>query len=203
MNEYLAERQAKHDALHTLAQQIAAHLPEEWTYQPPVLREEEYPSERAQITHTDGAVIHLSRGRWNNAGRLNVSGIYPSDVTLDGDHPSITLADNRPPEKLAREIQRRFVPAYLTRWQKAQEQCARNAQVRTQIQDVAEQLAGITGYPVEQIRYERSGFSATLSSNPAKLIVTYQGQVEIHATVNPTLACRLLKQIMEDAPDAL
>jgi hypothetical protein len=97
--------------MNALAQQIAAHLAG-WTPEPcegPWL---------AYLVHADGPKLALRHDK----GRVKVFGTWP--VGTNGQHfypynqsADISCAISRAPHAIAREIERRLLPAYLPLWQ--------------------------------------------------------------------------------------
>ena len=97
--------------MHALAQQIAAHLAG-WT------AEAHDGVWLAYLAHADGPKLALRQDK----GRVKVMGTWP--VGTNGAHfyPYNTSADiscalDRGPHAIAKEIQRRLLPAYLPLWQ--------------------------------------------------------------------------------------
>ena len=60
-------------------------------------------------------------------------------------HLHITVARNRPPEKIAAEIQRRFLPWYLAEYAKQTERIAEYNAARDRQQGIAAELAALLG----------------------------------------------------------
>lgn len=183
------------DKLCILAASIANHLPG-WTA--------EIPSPGTDILHTrnvylgraDGAGIALA-WIWNQPGLVEVSGRYPIDVSNYRDRPRIRLAADRPPANLAKEITRRFLPAYLPCWEEAQAQLISLRQAEARVRYTAEVCAQVVGLPLDQIRYEASR-SATLYTPVGKVTVEYAGTVQLHSkSLQPIVALDILKRLME------
>ncbi len=82
-------------------------------------------------------------------GRLCISGIWPSDSTHQQCTPDkplhISVARNRPPEKIAADLQRRFLPWYTAAYAAQTEQTARRNDRRTRQQEVTVELAALLG----------------------------------------------------------
>ena len=82
-------------------------------------------------------------------GRLYLSGCWPTDsehrVHGPNKHLHITIARNRPPEKIAAEIQRRFLPWYRVAYAEQAELAARRNAARNRQQEVTVELAAILG----------------------------------------------------------
>ncbi len=82
-------------------------------------------------------------------GRLYLSGCWPTDsehrVHGPNKHLHITIARNRPPEKIAAEIQRRFLPWYTAAYAEQAELAVQCNAARNRQQEVTVELAAILG----------------------------------------------------------
>jgi len=82
-------------------------------------------------------------------GRLCISGTWPTDSEhrLHGPdkHLRITIARDRPPEKIAADIQRRFLQWYTAAYAEQVERVKQHNAVRTRRQEVAVELAALLG----------------------------------------------------------
>ena len=82
-------------------------------------------------------------------GRLYLSGCWPTDsehrVHGPNKHLHITIARNRPPEKIAAEIQRRFLPWYTVAYAEQAKLAAQRNAARNRQQEVTVELAAILG----------------------------------------------------------
>jgi len=82
-------------------------------------------------------------------GRLYLSGTWPQDsehrVHGPDKHLHITVARNRPPEKIAAEITRRFLPWYLAAYAEQTERVANCNAARNRQQEVTVELAALLG----------------------------------------------------------
>jgi hypothetical protein len=112
-----------HDALYALGQAIAAALGTAWTLTP--LPEG---CRWVELRHTEGYGFHLSNS-WPR-GRLTISGLWPHSATGEsfapwGHRAKITVTPIKTGAQIARDITRRFLPAYLPQWR---EQSARRDQ---------------------------------------------------------------------------
>ncbi len=96
-------------------------------------------------------------------GRLYLSGCWPTDsehrVHGPNKHLHITIARNRPPEKIAAEIQRRFLPWYRVAYAEQAELAVQRNAARNRQQEVTVELAVILG----------SEASRRLQSNPNQI----------------------------------
>jgi hypothetical protein len=57
-----------------------------------------------------GGCINLIFDSWGKKGRILISGDYPRDTRTKA--PSITIAETKTPEQIAKDIKRRFLPVY-------------------------------------------------------------------------------------------
>ena len=185
------------DNLCTLAIDIAEHLPG-WAADIPALQADEYLPRFVYLGRNDGAGIALGYIR-NNPGRVEISGRYPHEAFLSPDRPSITLSTLRPPENLAREITRRFLPDYLVRWEEAQAQVTSLRQAEARVKYTAELCAQIVALPLDHIRYHQpQATGATLYTAVGKLTVEWSGTIRLETkSLQPTVALEILKRLME------
>jgi len=101
-----------------------------------------------------GALIDsIGRGIHVNAtqakGRLYLSGMWPTDSDHQQHMPDkplhITIARNRPPEKIAAEIERRFLPWYLAAYAEQLKRAEQRNAARTRQQEITVELAAVLG----------------------------------------------------------
>jgi len=101
----------------------------------------------AVLTDGNGRGIHVNATQAK--GRFYLSGCWPydSENRMHGPdkHLHITVARNRPPEKIAAEIQRRFLPWYLATYAEKVEQVAKYNAARDRQQDLVIELAALLG----------------------------------------------------------
>jgi hypothetical protein len=115
----------KIEKFHTLAQQIAANL-EGWTYEGRDLDDSnDWKNHFAYLKHTSGACVSLNLHCREN--RINVGGEYfdkngSSFPYRDKRADTITISPDREPRTLAKDILRRFIPAYLEAYALGQQQ---------------------------------------------------------------------------------
>ncbi len=101
----------------------------------------------AVLTDGNGRGIHVNATQAK--GRLYLSGTWPYDsenrVHGPDKHLHITVARNRPPEKTAAEIKRRFLPWYLAEYAKQAERVKEYNAARDRQQQLAAELAALLG----------------------------------------------------------
>ena len=121
-----------------ICEQIATQFPD-WT----LSKSGESYDYRHTLTHASGMQISLSTSKYDKQPRLNVTTwtwpkytkqdrgqertetVTPSSLWNPKESgPSITCALNRPAEKLAAEIRRRFLPEYERVWQRCTERAS-------------------------------------------------------------------------------
>jgi hypothetical protein len=105
--------------------------------------------------HTWCAVLidDVGRGIHVNAtqakGRLYIGGMWPIDSDRQQHRPDkplhITIARNRPPEKIAAEIERRFLPWYLAAYAEQLKWAEQHNTSRNRQQEVTVELAALLG----------------------------------------------------------
>ena len=128
--------------LQTYAEYVARFLPPGWT----VSKQHD---RAVKLEHESGAAFSIL-SMWNKPGRVRISGWWPRG--LDGHHyvpndqPEITCAIARGPEAVARDIERRFLSAYLPlyRERKAAQEASdeRDMWANRAAADLAEVLGG-------------------------------------------------------------
>jgi hypothetical protein len=129
-----------HVNLGTLAQRIARNL-EGWTREQP-------PNENVRnswqlLAGPGGAKLHL---RYDKP-RLWIGGVYPRDggaiyPSDDKERPAeITVSAQREPRAIAREIERRFLPAYLVAYRRGLEMLDKARAYQQSKKDLAVKLA--------------------------------------------------------------
>jgi hypothetical protein len=109
----------------------------------------------AYADHTWCAVLRDGTGKGIHVnstqakGRLYLSGIWPCDSDRQQCTPDkrlhITVARNRPPEKIAAEIARRFLPWYTAAYAEQAERAAKHNAARNRQQEVTVELAALLG----------------------------------------------------------
>ena len=109
----------------------------------------------AYADHTWCAVLRDGTGKGIHVnstqakGRLYLSGIWPCDSDRQQCTPDkrlhITVARNRPPEKIAAEIARRFLPWYTAAYAEQTDRAAQHNAARNRQQEVTVELAALLG----------------------------------------------------------
>lgn len=100
------------------------------------------------LTHADGRQMFLHR-LWNDKSRVTVTASYPREAERryhfrdDGDRVSISVAMSRGAEVIAREITRRFLPAYDVVYAKVMEAARRHDEAAKDARTVAERFVAI------------------------------------------------------------
>jgi hypothetical protein len=130
----------------TLAQKIACNL-EGWTWEEP--KNEADRDSRQLLVGPAGARLHLRYDKYG--GRIAIHGEYPRDGGTiypwnDKDRPSaITVSAQREPNAIARDIERRYLPAYLAAYRNGVE-LLNKARAHDQTKkDLAARLAKLCG----------------------------------------------------------
>jgi len=123
----------------------------------------------AYADHTWCAVLKDSNGRGIHVnmtqakGRLYISGMWPWTSDRQQFRPDkcqhVTIARNRPPDKIAAEIQRRFLPWYTAAYAEQAKRVKQHNASRNRQQEVTVELAAILG----------EGASRRMQSNPNQI----------------------------------
>jgi len=94
-----------------------------------------------------GRGIHVNATR--SRGRLYLSGMWPTTSNRDTCRPDkcehVTIARGRPPEKIAADIQRRFLPWYTAAYAEEAERVSRQEAARDRQSELATELAALLG----------------------------------------------------------
>jgi hypothetical protein len=165
-----------------LAQKIARYL-DGWTWKKPC-REE---SQRywQTLAGPDGAQLHL--GYDDHRGRLEIGGVYPRDGSSiypwnDQDRPGdITISARRDPQAIAKDIQRRFLPAYLAAYLKGLEMLHKAKAYQDAKKELAARLAALCGADldrngVEFTKYHLDSFGVQVRvDSPDQVLITIAG----------------------------
>ena len=109
----------------------------------------------AYADHTWCAVLRDGTGKGIHVnstqakGRLYLSGMWPSTSDREACRPDkcqhITVARDRPPEKIAAEIERRFLPWYTAAYAEESERVRRHNEARNRQHELTADLAAILG----------------------------------------------------------
>jgi hypothetical protein len=145
----------------TFSRRIADHLPG-WNWQQ---HDKVYFQDSLQmLAGSEGAKIDLHFDKQH--GRICIGGVYPIDGNgvypgNDKDRPTdITVSARREPIAIAREIQRRFLPAYLAAYRKGLEQFTKAKACEQRRKDLANKLATLCGGGQHLRGFEFSHFGA-------------------------------------------
>jgi hypothetical protein len=101
------------------------------------------------LSGPDGAQLHLRLDQRH--GRLCVSGVYPRDGGAifpwhDKDRPNaIRISAQREPRTIAKDIERRYLPAYLSAYRKGLEMFTKARADEKANRDLAAKLARLSG----------------------------------------------------------
>lgn len=156
-----------------LADEIAAHLPGAWTaHQAP----KDYGPERdtrAFLRDSEGHEIRLVLGVgryglapqgkihiWGHYGEDNGKVVLPRDVGAigyDEKPPEINISASKTPERIARDIERRFLADYLTAWAACREMIEAREAHRAAVRANAETIAERAGVGPGSITYDADG----------------------------------------------
>ena len=94
-----------------------------------------------------GKGMHISATQAK--GRLYISGMWPTDSDHQQCNPDkplhISIARNRPPEKIAADLQRRFLPWYTAAYAEQAERATRQNDRRNRQQEITVELAALLG----------------------------------------------------------
>lgn len=202
-----------------IARQVARLLGEGWSFQ-----EKRTPDGRlcwwSEIWHKDGYGLHLSSDRTGK--RLVVSGEWPKDAkgetyrpssyshSTDPQAPEITVSKDRPADQIAKDITRRFLPAYLRAWTAMKERARASDEYEAAKGSLIDRLAVIPGmrryqYPHWGSRKEdRLDFSSG-AGGPGRYV---HGDVEVFRDnvnikvngLDPDTAEKVLRLICESLP---
>jgi hypothetical protein len=207
-DEYPIDRDAKPDKqLGEIVRALAELIPG-WEYQP--AGEHDY-SDWGQLTRADGAGVYFR----NDSGRIEVAGEWPRAQNQGQmfspnsyqatEYSRITVALKRSAEAIAADIERRFLPGYLSEYAQKVEQrdeYDRKTQAQTEI---TQRLAAIVGVEV------RSGYNPYHPGEVAdtfygptncalrKCVVQYDGEAELEIRCDEATAAAILRLLIGPA----
>jgi hypothetical protein len=130
--------------------------------------------------HVEGwprSSVSLSYGRYPNEGRITVTAYTSHDSSIyryGEKHLSITIAATRPADQIVKEIQRRFVPAFLENAKKAEEIQKRRDAYDQRLQAC---LVRLKGEALDDV--ERANGRVTLHLDSVWGTVQYGGDDEV------------------------
>lgn len=101
----------------------------------------------AVLIDSIGREIHVNATQAK--GRFCLGGMWPTDSDHQQHIPDkplhITIARNRPPEKIAAEIERRFLPWYLAAYAEQLKRAEQHNAARARQQEITVELAALLG----------------------------------------------------------
>ena len=163
--------------------------------------EESYQNQ-AKLTQGN-IVINIRNGGYQSEHKISISGSYPKDchdgISYHGlKNPHINCADSKTPEQIARDIQKRFLPAYLEDLQKVIEMNTKTQQYADARYQIIKTLADLLG--VEPEKDHRNEYSLRLPSQLyyrhcglQKIEVDYYGtRVDLKLELTPEQAIKVL-----------
>ncbi len=143
-----------------------------------------------------GAAIHFHA--IYSSKRVAISGSYPDGFGPYRDERlSITVNMGRDPKVIARDIQRRFLDAYLQKFTEAQDQAYRAATAQAKAHDVADELALALGSQAQHGRdnsriWSRYGSFVVCPSSEEPYIT-----VERFYNLSPALALKVARALAQ------
>lgn len=148
-----------------------------------------------KIALPEGAGLCLNVSPYNHRERVVISGTYPHAYNLVRTStlaPAITVALNRGPEAIVKEITRRFLPAYLASYATVLQAKQQADDYQAKKAAALAELAAILGVSVnrEQAYYYRQNLNVTIKD-------TYNGTARLELTVPLDLARRVLALVVE------
>jgi hypothetical protein len=146
VNPYIETRNAESRELHALAMQIARHL-EGYTFDRKSSHDCDgmpYPS--ATLAGPEGRKLHVHRISYGaSKGRIEIGAVLPMRAKREtvsvGSVQDITVAGDRSPEAIAKEITRRIMPAYAIEFPAALAKVQANDAYHQAGEDAAKELA--------------------------------------------------------------
>jgi hypothetical protein len=144
-----------------ITQMIADHL-QGWSWE---RHDKVYLQDSLQVlVGPDGAKLDLHYDKRHS--RLSIGGVYPFDGNSvypwnDKDRPTdITVSASRQPSVIAREVERRFLPAYLAAYRKGLEQFTKAKAHKQSKEELALKLARLCGEDQRLRGFEFSHYGA-------------------------------------------
>lgn len=181
-----------------LAASIAQHM-NGWT-----LSDRETNEYHAVLAHESGPELSINVDHWKH--RLHVHGSWPRD-SRNGSYaprsgaPRISVGVTRSPKSIAREIERRFVPALMPLWHAAEGQRRQMEERNEKAEALARRLRDIFGlsHP-EPSRYDSGRDSVNVYARGATFEVRRYGSVTIELTTSSEDVVLRLAEVIRDLP---
>lgn len=109
------------------------------------------------IVNGDGATVRF-REAWSAKGRITIDGLFhqprPGAWYRGTDH-HITVAANKPVQKIARDVERRLLPGYLPDHKEWVERCEAEAKSIAEAREFRETLGLVLGVAIHEWNHER------------------------------------------------
>lgn len=195
--------------VHALAKEMSGFLGYGWFYEAAKLQEGEKPYPTAQLRHADGYGFGL-RTIWNKPDRIAISGTWPKDMKgtvhvpyvpygeSPGDHiPEITVAAARGAAAIAEEIQKRFLPKYLSQWQKQAEQVTNFNEHDIGQLALIERLAVVAKEPMSPRNRELRSFAIKIGDSYSDIVADSPTSATLKLHLNQDQAEKVLKLLKE------
>ena len=193
--------------VHELAKRLAMVLGSGWTYETPKVQDGDRSPRYASLRHTEGYGMHLAP-IWNKPDRLEISGTWPKNfkgmvqvphipygTPVKEQRPEITVATARGGEAIAAEIQKRFLPLYVSKWQEMAKEAKRQDDHEAGQLALIEKLAALTGEKLSDHNRERKTFTWKSGGWYSDIEVYSPTDATLKLRVNAEQAERILKML--------
>lgn len=167
------------DAFLSLVAQIAEILPGSWDVRP-------FPEAwGADVNDPDtGASLYIVTSTWKQADRIEVKSQLPQDSKGETPYvglqygqsmPAITVSGNKSAEQIARDIERRLMPAYLPLLERARKQIAETEEYYNRTETMARKIAALVG-----VKIEKGAKKIDFYRSPLKIFNETMSGAEVH-----------------------
>ena len=186
-----------------VVEEIAEYLPGWVIHQP----ENGESTNTVRVVGPDGAQLTMHNA-WGETNRLVVSTTFPRGCEPDRDScPRITISSTRPPAKIAADIQRRLIPDYLEKYQKAREREATwnafTAHENAMLEELAGLFVGAHYSPGDALDGKRAEVRVYSQLTHLHVVITggHQGEVDLTLQNIPFATARQICQLAASAAE--
>lgn len=166
-----------------IALAVAQCLTGKWTVKP---QDDDRTS--AELAREDGVSFYIHGPSYQRKDKLYIGGKWPQNPRTNqmavpyGERPSIGVSPSRSPEQIAREIERRFLPAFVPLYAKMAEQIANDERLNDGAMDLARKVAEVLGKPITKDWRNDVAFSRYVG--PATIDIQRSGYVKMEFRIS-------------------
>jgi hypothetical protein len=183
-------------ALKSVAEAIAPHLPGgPWTVSPSQWGWPHFTDQAGRVFYMverDGKANVY--GDWKRDKRGN---LYVDNVRRNAERPSIHVTPTRPAKALAGDIARRFLPAFIELWDRAEDSRTKTEAAHQAKLDAARAIAAHVGYELNAERLADMDDVGIPIAGIGYAKCSYGGNVKLELSVTPDEAASVIDCVRE------